>query len=77
MLRCFSSPFTRACKTCKHWDVDEGIYVCASDVDLGVARCSACGAALDPREGSCPEGHGDKPVYGLRVQCDLWEAADA
>lgn len=77
MLRCFSSPFTRACKTCKHhtplgyeWP-DE----CDRDVDLTVPRCSACGDEMDQGAGYCPSVHDARPVNGLRVQCDLWEAA--
>jgi len=78
MLRCFSSPFTRACKTCKHWTRAgyEQADACERDVDLGVARCSACGEEVEGADGVCADGHEVRALYGLRVQCDLWASAE-
>jgi len=75
MSRCFKTPSVRSCKTCKHYDTSE--RACELDVDLETARCSTCGGFMYP-DGSgdcvCSPIEGGKPVYGLRVQCDEWEA---
>lgn len=84
--RCFANPAVRTCKTCRHleppdpgdWEVgDPGAPAgCGLGVDLSVARCSVCGSEMFPDGSGCPHPEA-KPAYGLRVQCELWQATDA
>lgn len=74
MPRCFMNAAVRSCKTCRHRDNDR---TCDLGVDLETARCAMCGGLMYPDgsgECTCPMSSMSKPVYGLRVRCDEWEA---
>jgi hypothetical protein len=75
MVRCFRNPAVRSCKTCRHFGLSDEGYECDMDVLEAGPMCSQCGLGLD-HNGECANGHADKPLYGMRVQCDEWEAND-
>jgi hypothetical protein len=50
---------------------------CSKGLVDQLPTCSRCGADIDPRGGECPAGHGDGPLYGMRVHCEGWEMSDA
>lgn len=75
IARCFRNPAVQSCKTCRFYGLTEDGFECDQGVDLSGAFCTICGADMLPDGSGCTDHYEAKPVYNLRVRCDLWEAS--